>query len=73
MRGNPIPQNFTDGVHPRGDERVTEVPDVDEVMERSRAGRREEEREEPRARAIPVPVPTSFACGLVAHCRAWPR
>ena len=73
MRGDPVPQNFTDGVCPRGDERAMEVPDADEVAERSRAGRGEEEREEPRARAIPVPVPMSFACGLAAHYRARPR
>jgi hypothetical protein len=50
MRGDSVPQNFMDGVRPRWDERLTEMPDANEVVERSCAGRDAEEkrREEPR-------------------------
>ena len=49
MRGDPVPQNFTDGVRPRWDERLVEVPNADGVAERSYVGRDAEEkrREEP--------------------------
>jgi hypothetical protein len=50
MRGDSVPQNFTDGVRPRWDERLAEMPDADGVVERSCVGRDAEEkrREEPR-------------------------
>jgi len=44
MRGDPVPQNFTDGVRPRWDERLVEVPNADGVAERSCAGHDAEER-----------------------------